>query len=62
MLTCCLLVLAAGRLRSSEDAHQQTERRLHKLEEDLAEQKATERRLRERLTKREATSNDRKEV
>jgi hypothetical protein len=56
------LVAAAGQLQSTEDAKAQAERQQMQLQDELAGQKATEGRLRERLAKREARSLERKQV
>ena len=55
-------MLAAERLRSAEDAKAAAERQGRQLQDELATQKATEKRLRDRLARREDISTERKEV
>ena len=53
---------AAGQLQAAGDGKQQAETKLRQAEHELAEQAATEQRLRDRLARQEAQSQDRKQV
>ena len=53
---------AAGQLQASGDGKLQAETKMRQAQHELAEQKAVEQRLRDRLARQEAKSQDRKEV
>ena len=53
---------AAGQLQSAGEAKQIAEMQLRQSQEELAVQRETEKRLRDRLARREAKSTERKEV